>query len=125
MNTKPQWIVGEKNEAEAIEAAHDVSMSEDPAVACSGRLMKEILPTLGAWLNAELERGTESKFITSAATDAAAGIIATAVANIVLRRGKSPGIDQVTKCIELAVTGYFSRAIAQTIKHVEERGIAP
>lgn len=114
------WITGQMAEEDAMMKIHEASMSKDPRVACSGRLMKEVGPSLIRWIEDELKRGSATEAILGAAADIAAGIVTTACANVVMNRGKDPGPDQLALALDVTVNTYFARAVGATMEHARE-----
>lgn len=120
---EPVWVTGCQSEEAAAEAIHDVAMSKDRAIACSGRLMKETALGLGRWLEAELKRGTPTDQILAAASDSAVGFLATAATNIVLHRSSAPPErrhDMVKVALLTVIANEFAKAVGETIACIDK-----
>ena len=112
-----EWIRGSMDETEAITRLHEISMSKDPIIACSGRLAKQVMPGFTDWIALELERATPASSMMRAASDQAVGILCMTAINALLR-GKDPtdfDMQQAIKIVEVTIAGPFAAALAATL----------
>lgn len=116
-----EWLNGPLSDVEAAARLHEMSMSKDPAIASSGRLAKELMPPYSRWLEGELSRGTPTKTIIGAACDHAAGVLAMAAINCVVK-GRAPSEGDARTAVAMvamALQGPFSEAVAATLDKMQ------
>lgn len=112
--SKVEWIKGNLDEAAMLDALREQSLSKDKAVACAARLMRETIPGLQRWVEAEIARGTESGIIASAACDLAASAMTSVAASLAGQCGPRAAT------VAMLMADQFLNGYARSVKELVE-----